>query len=322
MSTVYLSWALNTDWPTTSTFQNNILMSHESAQYWLGVIEPVQLGYGAVIISFLGAIHWGLEYAEKKPSYPRTQIRYGLGLLASVVAWPTLFMPWEFALTTQFAAFVGLYFADSRASIRGWAPYWYNTYRFVLTAIVGGAIMISLIGRAKIGDNAPRLSGLSEKFHQKAQGEEPYSAKWEKAENEERVRQKKAAEEAEKKKKKEEADKKKKEAADKKKGGKEGKKGKDEKGAKENKEPKDGEEEEDDEDKGEEEKDEKVEEEGDDSEDGDDESEQKDDKKEKKDDGEKKKDGKEEKKDGKEEKKDSKDDKKGDKKDKKKDEKK
>ncbi|KAK9423418.1 hypothetical protein SUNI508_04312 [Seiridium unicorne] len=231
-SNVYLSWALNTDWPTSSNFLNTILMSHDNARYWLGVVEPIQLGYGAVIISFLGAIHWGLEYAEKKPSYPRTQFRYGLGVLASVVAWPTLFMPWQFALTSQFAAFVGLYFADSRATVRGWAPYWYGTYRFVLTAIVGVAIMLSLIGRAKIGDAAPRLSGLGEKFHA-THGEEAYTPKWAEAESKEREVQKKKKQEEEKRKKEEEAKQKaeeeaqkKKEAADKKKGGKDSNKSK------------------------------------------------------------------------------------------------
>ncbi|KAI0121316.1 hypothetical protein BJ170DRAFT_644459 [Xylariales sp. AK1849] len=207
VSNVYLSWVLNTEWPTTSTFLNNILMSHDSARYWLGVVEPIQLGYGAVIISFLGAIHWGLEYAEKQPLRERTRFRYGVGLLAPVIAWPTLLMPWQFAMTTQFAAFVGLYFADSRAAVRGWAPHWYGTYRFVLTAIVGVAIMISLIGRAKIGDAAPRLSGLDEQLRQ-THGEEPYNAKWAEAEEPERKRQKKAAEEAEKKKQEEEKKKK------------------------------------------------------------------------------------------------------------------
>ena len=178
LSTVYLSWVLNTEWPSQSQFINNILISHESAQHWLSVIEPLQLGYGAVIISFLGAIHWGLEYAEKAPSHTRTRFRYGLGVLASVAAWPTLFMPVEFALTSQFGAFVALYWADTHAAKRGWAPAWYGSYRFVLTAITGAAIALSLIGRAKVGDAKPRLSGLGDKFHEKVQGEENYDEKW------------------------------------------------------------------------------------------------------------------------------------------------
>lgn len=107
----------------------------------------------------------GLEYAEKHPDKARTTFRYGLGVLAPVLAWPTMVMPVQYALTSQFAAFTFMYFADARATTRGWAPTWYNTYRFVLTAIVGASLFISLVGREKVGAEAPRLSGLREKFH-------------------------------------------------------------------------------------------------------------------------------------------------------------
>ncbi|KAI1636652.1 hypothetical protein F4809DRAFT_608407 [Biscogniauxia mediterranea] len=226
VSTVYLSWNLNTEWPSTSNFVNHILMSHDTARQLLDTIEPLQLGYGAVIISFLGAIHWGLEYAEKAPSLDRTRFRYGMGVLAPVVAWPTLLMPVEFALTAQFAAFVALYFADSRATVRGWTPSWYSTYRFVLTAVVGLAIVISLIGRAKVGDAKPRLSGLGEKFREHRLGEEEYTDKWKRLEQEEKIRVKKEKEEAEKRKKEEEKNKEGKEGKEKEEVGDEKEKGK------------------------------------------------------------------------------------------------
>lgn len=223
MSTVYLAWVLNTPWPSSSTFVNNLLIGQETAGKILATLEPIQLGYGAIIISFLGAIHWGLEYTEKVPDKVRTRFRYGLGVAAPIVAWPTLFMPVEFALTTQFAAFVALYFADARATVRGWAPAWYSTYRFALTAVVGVAITISLIGRAKVGDASPRLTGLSEKFHER-RGEESYTKKWQDLEEKEKVKVKKQQEEAEDKKKEEEKE------------SKSGKKDKKEKGEKEQKE--------------------------------------------------------------------------------------
>jgi hypothetical protein len=178
------------------------MINHETAKQLLATLEPIQLGYGAVIISFLGAIHWGLEYAEKVPNHARTRFRYGMGVMAPAVAWPTLFMPVEFALTAQFAAFVALYFADARATVRGWTPSWYSTYRFALTAVVGVAIVISLVGRAKVGDASPRLTGLDEKFHEH-RGEEPYDDKWQELEQKERQRIKKEQEKAEKKEKEE-----------------------------------------------------------------------------------------------------------------------
>ncbi|RSL63011.1 hypothetical protein CEP51_013378 [Fusarium floridanum] len=203
LSTVFLAWDLNKEWPTGNAFYDTIFVDHETAKYLLSVIEPLQLGYGAVIIPFLGAIHWGLEYAEKEPLRERTRFRYGMGLAASIIAWPTLFLPIEYALTTQFMAFVALYFADSRAATRGWAPQWYGTYRFLLTAMVGLAIFISLVGRAKIsqGDSLSG-HGLSDNFSRS--GIADTKTNWTKLEEEEKERvereKKKKAKEEEKKK--------------------------------------------------------------------------------------------------------------------------
>lgn len=58
LSTVYLTWNLSTEWPASSKLVNSLHLSHETAEQWLHLMEPLQLGYGAVIISFLGAIHW------------------------------------------------------------------------------------------------------------------------------------------------------------------------------------------------------------------------------------------------------------------------
>ncbi|KAK5662657.1 hypothetical protein OQA88_8573 [Cercophora sp. LCS_1] len=209
ISTVYLSWALNTPWPTASNFVNGFLVDHDTASHWLHLLEPIQVGYGAVIISFLGAIHWGLEFAEKTASQPRTNFRYGLGVLAPIVAWPTVFMPVEWALTTQFMAFTILYLTDSRATRRGWAPQWYGVYRWVLTAVVGVAIFISLVGRAKVGESRSRLrtEELQDLLRQKTPGQD--NKNWEKEEQKERLRLRKEKEEGEKRK--EEEEKKKKE---------------------------------------------------------------------------------------------------------------
>ncbi|KAH6884812.1 hypothetical protein B0T10DRAFT_539748 [Thelonectria olida] len=213
LSTVFLSWDLNKQWPTGNSFYDSVLVDHETARYLLNVIEPLQLGYGAVIISFLGAIHWGLEYAEKTPHPERTRLRYGIGLAASVIAWPTIYMPIHYALTAQFAAFVGLYFVDSRATTRGWAPHWYGTYRFLLTAMVGLAIFISLVGRANIGQ-AQAHHELVER--RDTSGLADHDTNWAKLEQEEKQRIKEEKEKAKKKAEKEEQEKKQQEMKEKK----------------------------------------------------------------------------------------------------------
>lgn len=205
LSTVFLSWNLNTQWPTDSHLLNSFMFSNESAAQWMHILEPIQMGYGAVIISFLGAIHWGLEFAERKAVADRTRLRYAIGVLAPAVAWPTMMMPIEWALTTQFAAFCALYYVDSRATVKGWAPAWYGTYRFVLTAIVGAAIVVSLIGRARAG--GPEMHTPAAGLKDRIKGKPAYGGQnrnWAKEEEEEREKIKKEKEIEEKKRKEEE----------------------------------------------------------------------------------------------------------------------
>lgn len=158
LASLYLTWNLSTPWPTDSNLLNSFLMSHETAHYLLALLEPIQIGYGAVILTFLGAVHWGLELGEKAPAQPRTKFRYAMGLAAPVLAWPTIMLPMQWAMITQFFGFVSLYFADARSTTRGWTPHWYTTYRFVLTAIVGASIVVTLIARASIDNAGSRLT--------------------------------------------------------------------------------------------------------------------------------------------------------------------
>ncbi|MCJ1472239.1 hypothetical protein MMC13_000886 [Lambiella insularis] len=158
ISTVYLAWDINHAALTGSGF----LLSGQTAELLLHIVEPLQVGYGAVIISFLGAIHWGLEWAGYGGSHGYR--RYAVGVIAPAIAWPTMLLPVEYALIGQFLAFNYLYFADARATVKGWAPPWYTTYRFILTFIVGASIVISLIGRGQIADKINRLPGPADRL--------------------------------------------------------------------------------------------------------------------------------------------------------------
>lgn len=142
------------------------VMSEHTAELCLHVLEPLQVGYGAVILSFLGAIHWGLEWA-KYGGYGGYK-RYAIGIVAPAVAWPTILMPVEYALITQFLAFNVLYAVDSSTTTRGWTPHWYSSYRFILTAIVGTSIVLSLIGRGQVADRIGSLPSSADRVKELA----------------------------------------------------------------------------------------------------------------------------------------------------------
>jgi len=148
MTTVFCSYEIN-----HSVAGYGLLLNEKTATQLLHFIEPLQIGYGASILSFLGAIHWGLEWA----GYGGYQgyRRYAIGVVAPAVAWSTILMPIEAALITQFLGFVGLYYVDIRATTKGWTPSWYRTYRFILTFIVGASLVLTLIGRGELPDHIP-----------------------------------------------------------------------------------------------------------------------------------------------------------------------
>ena len=199
-ATIFCAWDINHAAHTGSGF----LLDEKTAELFLHIIEPIQVGYGAVvrsplsstfasevhlsdqyqqILSFLGAIHWGLEWAQYggTQGYPR----YMIGVISTAVAWPTILLPVEYALITQFLAINFLYYTDVRAKTRGWAPPWYGIYRFVLTFIVGGSIVLSLVGRGQISDrighmpsSMDRIRAFKEsEFHEDGTTEEEIEAR-------------------------------------------------------------------------------------------------------------------------------------------------
>lgn len=141
-------------------------------------------------MSFLGAIHWGLEWAGYGGYHGYS--RYAIGVAAPAVAWPTVLMPIEYALISQFCAFTLLYYVDTRATYKGWTPPWYAMYRFVLTFIVGASIVISLIGRGEVAGKVGKLPGAVDRITALRE-----SAQEALAREEEGIRAQEAAEEGE-----------------------------------------------------------------------------------------------------------------------------
>ncbi|KAL1604288.1 hypothetical protein SLS59_004084 [Nothophoma quercina] len=155
------------------------ILSEHTATHLLHLLEPIQIGYGASIISFLGAIHWGLEWAKYggTQGYPR----YLIGVFAPVAGWSATVMPIEYALITQFLSFIGLYLIDTRAALKGWTPPWYREYRFILTFIVGASIVLSLIGRGEVSAKVGRMPGAVDRVKALREGAQDQLARDEEA---------------------------------------------------------------------------------------------------------------------------------------------
>lgn len=77
-----------------------------SSMAFLGSCMNFQVTYGAVMLSFLGALHWGMEFARYGgyQGYPRLI----LGVAPLLCAWPTLAMEPQLALVAQWFLFTTL----------------------------------------------------------------------------------------------------------------------------------------------------------------------------------------------------------------------
>jgi len=96
--------------------------------------------YGAVILSFLGGIQWGLNVASDKTPRNLTGA-LGLSIVPSLVAWAALLLPGPINLLVLAATFVAVLLIDLRAVSAGQAPAWYPKLRVPLTTVVVAALL-------------------------------------------------------------------------------------------------------------------------------------------------------------------------------------
>lgn len=102
---------------------------------WRGRVMEELLSYAAVILAFMGAIHWGLAMRADESS-DKAPIQLGLSVIPPLLGWFALSLPINLGLPVFFLAFACLYFADLWAVNHGLAPVWYPALRKPLSIVV------------------------------------------------------------------------------------------------------------------------------------------------------------------------------------------
>jgi hypothetical protein len=100
--------------------------------------------YGAVIISFLGGIHWGMAIADLRGSQTVSTFnrRLGISVIPALAGWGALFLPPPYGFLILAAAFVSILFFDVQATRKSEAPAWYPRLRWPLTAVVATSLLL------------------------------------------------------------------------------------------------------------------------------------------------------------------------------------
>ena len=107
-----------------------------------GQLSFALMAYSAIILSFLGGIHWGLAIASVPQTDKTLWRRIGLSILPSLVAWAALLAPLSIGFLVLAAAFVAMLLVDIRASRMHEAPAWYPKLRWPLSCGVVAALLL------------------------------------------------------------------------------------------------------------------------------------------------------------------------------------
>jgi hypothetical protein len=98
-------------------------------------------GYAAVIVSFLGGVHWGFAFRQVQPD----PMLFVWGILPSLVAWVAVVMPPYAGLVVHGVMLVACYLRDRTVYPREGAAGWL-TLRFRLTAVASLACFLGAAG--------------------------------------------------------------------------------------------------------------------------------------------------------------------------------
>lgn len=95
--------------------------------------------YAAVILSFIGAVHWG-RIVTDPPSEPAAPTWLAWGVVPSLLGWVAVLLPLAVGLPLMIAGFVAAWAVDRWAGAVGILPGWYGTMRTWLSVIVSLAL--------------------------------------------------------------------------------------------------------------------------------------------------------------------------------------
>lgn len=125
-------------------FAGALLAALGPAQLHLDVLAALA-GYGAVILSFLGAVHWGLALRAPQAEAQATPYRLVLGVVPSLIGWVALMLPLGAGLGLLAAGILATAGVETLATSRRLLPAGYLALRWVLSLGAAAALVLGLL---------------------------------------------------------------------------------------------------------------------------------------------------------------------------------
>jgi hypothetical protein len=108
---------------------------------WRESLLPALVAYGALILSFLGGITWGLALLARDSDRPL----YLVSMAPFFLAWLSLLLPTWAGIWVLALAFLITLYNDLAVVRRDLAPAWFRTLRTVLTAGVVASLLLAAL---------------------------------------------------------------------------------------------------------------------------------------------------------------------------------
>lgn len=123
-------------------FVGGAWMVHFAEGGWLGIARFSMPIYAAIILSFLGGAQWGFTLADGARQDGRG-FRLVVAMIPSIAGWVMMALPFT-APQNKYLIFAGLLvlwaIIDHFYARRGWAPAWYPTLRWPVTAVAAASM--------------------------------------------------------------------------------------------------------------------------------------------------------------------------------------
>lgn len=103
---------------------------------WQAVAFQAFLYYSAVILSFLGGVHWGVAMSLDHEGSHHFSSRMVVAMAPSLLAWPALMLSPRFALLALMTGFLLIRLYEAQADSVERLPPWYTSLRTLLTVVV------------------------------------------------------------------------------------------------------------------------------------------------------------------------------------------
>jgi hypothetical protein len=101
--------------------------------------------YAAVILSFVGALHWGVAMVHAQMREADRTLYMGWSVVPALAAWVSLLLPAKTGLLLMAATFAVHFAADRQLAQRFSLPGWYLRLRAGLTAVVVLCLLLAIV---------------------------------------------------------------------------------------------------------------------------------------------------------------------------------